>query len=231
MSDYEYAVMVYNAVFSGGNENDCHIKGVLSVLSDLTPREQAVLEYRYREGFTYKKIGEMLGLKSSTRPYQIIQKILRKLRHSSHGCKMSISAIVRECNDYKDRLAKSVLETRQAHLEIIRLKKCIESIEENLPTGFLHFVDKGDLTARTPLTVVEDLNLSVRSFNCIKRASYNTIDDILKIESASEFQKIRNLGKKSMLEILEVMRNSGFVEWAERIETTKSAENIPILRE
>lgn len=49
---------------------------------------------------------------------------------------------------------------------------------------------------------VESLNLSVRSYNCLKRAGWNTIGDILKaIESWEDLGKVRNLGKTSLIEI------------------------------
>jgi len=51
---------------------------------------------------------------------------------------------------------------------------------------------------------VADLGLSVRSFNCLKRASCNTVGDIIAIiESERGLLSIRNLGKNSQKEIIE----------------------------
>ncbi|NMA91573.1 MAG: DNA-directed RNA polymerase subunit alpha [Firmicutes bacterium] len=47
---------------------------------------------------------------------------------------------------------------------------------------------------------VEELDLSVRSFNCLKRAGINTVGELIQ-KSYDEMMKIRNLGKKSMEEI------------------------------
>lgn len=47
---------------------------------------------------------------------------------------------------------------------------------------------------------IEDLDLSLRSFNCLKRANINTIGDITS-KTKSEISKIKNFGKKSMDEI------------------------------
>ena len=47
---------------------------------------------------------------------------------------------------------------------------------------------------------IEDLELSVRSFNCLKRAGIATVEDIAKM-TESEMMKVRNLGKKSLDEV------------------------------
>ncbi|HNZ98085.1 DNA-directed RNA polymerase subunit alpha [Ruminococcus sp.] len=56
---------------------------------------------------------------------------------------------------------------------------------------------------------VEDLDLSVRSFNCLKRAGINTVDDLIN-KSEEEMMKVRNLGKKSFDEVKEKLRSLGF---------------------
>ena len=47
---------------------------------------------------------------------------------------------------------------------------------------------------------IEDLELSVRSFNCLKRAGISTVEDIINM-TESELMKVRNLGKKSLDEV------------------------------
>ena len=47
---------------------------------------------------------------------------------------------------------------------------------------------------------IEELDLSVRSFNCLKRAGINTVGELTR-KTSEEMMKIRNLGKKSMEEI------------------------------
>ena len=47
---------------------------------------------------------------------------------------------------------------------------------------------------------IEDLELSVRSFNCLKRAGISTVEDLAN-KSISEMMKVRNLGKKSLDEV------------------------------
>ncbi|HZJ83231.1 MAG TPA: DNA-directed RNA polymerase subunit alpha [Clostridia bacterium] len=47
---------------------------------------------------------------------------------------------------------------------------------------------------------IEELDLSVRSYNCLKRASINTVDELIQ-KTAEDMMKVRNLGKKSLEEV------------------------------
>ena len=47
---------------------------------------------------------------------------------------------------------------------------------------------------------IEDLDLSVRSFNCLKRANINTVADLVS-KSEDDMMKVRNLGRKSLEEV------------------------------
>ena len=48
---------------------------------------------------------------------------------------------------------------------------------------------------------IEELDLSVRSFNCLKRAGINTVEDLIN-KSEDEMMKVRNLGRKSLEEVI-----------------------------
>ena len=56
---------------------------------------------------------------------------------------------------------------------------------------------------------IEELDLSVRSFNRLKRAGINTVDDLIN-KSEEEMMKVRNLGKKSFDEVREKLQSLGF---------------------
>ena len=56
---------------------------------------------------------------------------------------------------------------------------------------------------------IEDLDLSVRSFNCLKRAGINTVEDLIN-KSSEDMMKVRNLGKKSFDEVREKLMSLGF---------------------
>ncbi|HKM43011.1 MAG TPA: DNA-directed RNA polymerase subunit alpha [Limnochordia bacterium] len=55
---------------------------------------------------------------------------------------------------------------------------------------------------------VEELDLSVRSYNCLKRAGINSVDELIR-KSEEDMMKVRNLGKKSLQEIKEKLGDLG----------------------
>ncbi len=59
-------------------------------------------------------------------------------------------------------------------------------------------------------TTIEDLDFSVRAYNCLKRANIHTLQDLVNM-SESDMMKIRNLGKKSLKEVLDKVRDLGLV--------------------
>ncbi|MEG2377924.1 MAG: DNA-directed RNA polymerase subunit alpha C-terminal domain-containing protein, partial [Clostridia bacterium] len=48
---------------------------------------------------------------------------------------------------------------------------------------------------------IEELDLSVRSFNCLKRAGINTVEDLIS-KTQDDMMKVRNLGHKSLEEVI-----------------------------
>ncbi len=56
---------------------------------------------------------------------------------------------------------------------------------------------------------IEELDLSVRSFNCLKRAGINTVGDLIN-KSEDDMMKVRNLGKKSLEEVIHKLNSLGF---------------------
>ena len=55
---------------------------------------------------------------------------------------------------------------------------------------------------------IEELDLSVRSFNCLKRANINTVEDLIS-KTEEEMMKVRNLGRKSEEEIVNKLAMMG----------------------
>lgn len=56
---------------------------------------------------------------------------------------------------------------------------------------------------------IEELDLSVRSFNCLKRAGINTVEDLIN-KSEDDMMKVRNLGRKSLEEVINKLASLGF---------------------
>ena len=90
------------------------------------------------------------------------------------------------------------------------------SLAAKILTGHLElFIDLSEATKNTKIMVekeedqkekileksIEEMELSVRSFNCLKRAGISTVEDLAS-KSQSDMMKVRNLGKKSLDEVI-----------------------------
>ena len=97
------------------------------------------------------------------------------------------------------------------------------SLAAKVMTGHLElFIDLSEATKNTQVmiekeeskkekvleTSIEELELSVRSFNCLKRAGIATVEDLTN-KSESDMMKVRNLGKKSLDEVIAKLHSLG----------------------
>ena len=96
------------------------------------------------------------------------------------------------------RAAKIIID----HFEVITDLHNLTGIESVLADKEENSVQK---TLETP---IEELDLSVRAYNCLKRDAIHTLQDLTS-KSESEMMKIRNLGKKSLKEVLDKVRDMG----------------------
>lgn len=75
----------------------------------------------------------------------------------------------------------------------------------------IKFVPVENTSGKTEKTLdmnIEDLDLSVRSYNCLKRASVNTVGDLVE-KTEDEMMKVRNLGRKSLEEVIQKLESLG----------------------
>ncbi|MDD5835690.1 MAG: DNA-directed RNA polymerase subunit alpha [bacterium] len=67
---------------------------------------------------------------------------------------------------------------------------------------------KVDTITKTLETPIEEIEFSVRAYNCLKRAGVNTVQDLINKREV-EVTKIRNLGKKSLKEVIDKVKEMG----------------------
>ena len=67
---------------------------------------------------------------------------------------------------------------------------------------------KVDTITKTLETPIEEIEFSVRAYNCLKRAGINTVQDLISRKEV-EVTKIRNLGKKSLKEVIDKVKEMG----------------------
>lgn len=97
------------------------------------------------------------------------------------------------------------------------------SLAAKIMTGHLElFIDLSEATKNTKVMIekeenkkekileksIEEMELSVRSFNCLRRANISTVEDLTN-KTESEMMKVRNLGKKSLDEVTAKLRALG----------------------
>ena len=168
-------------------------------MSELTDREEKIVRYYYginsdMKTHTLEETGVEFGVTRS-RIRQIISKSSRKLRHPSRlkYIKFAMSSenvfqlLFDACAKIKD------LEERCNVLQE-RIKMLTDNDEED--SDIIYGMS------------IEELDLSIRTFRCLLRAGIQTVGDLINMDSA-ELISVRNLGKKSYIEIAEAM-NSNF---------------------
>ncbi|MBP5651162.1 MAG: DNA-directed RNA polymerase subunit alpha [Clostridia bacterium] len=79
---------------------------------------------------------------------------------------------------------------------------------ENMSEIDLLVSKEEDQTTKVLETTIEDMDLSVRSYNCLKRAGISTVEDLTK-KSESDLAKVKNLGKRSLEEVIAKLQSYG----------------------
>jgi DNA-directed RNA polymerase subunit alpha len=85
--------------------------------------------------------------------------------------------------------------------------------------------EEGGIPARMYETPIEELELTVRAYNCLKRAGITQVGEILeKLQKGEEeILAIRNFGQKSLDELMEKLREKGFLDELERVVASSEA--------
>lgn len=164
----------------------------------LIDQEKRVVVYMYRDGMTQEEISKRLNL-SDTRVMQIRQRAFQKMR--TRGRK------------YYILYGKGYYFSQREIAKRVEDGLCIESAQKELNRlndiiTYKKFINDNMQLPPKPLRL-EDLDLSVRAFNCLKRAGINTLEDICAC-TENEIRKIRNLGGgKAFEEVVNVVRSRG----------------------
>ena len=85
----------------------------------------------------------------------------------------------------------------------------IININERINEIKLMVEERQNKENQTASIAIEDMNLSVRSFNCLKRAGIQTVQQLID-KPRSEVERIKNLGRKSLREIQKKLLEYGF---------------------
>ena len=95
----------------------------------------------------------------------------------------------------------STSEEKYQRINDVMKAACGHGVHHKKGATFHFPIYRGNKTKETP---IESLDLSVRSYNCLKRGGYNTIDDLVgAMAEGRSLKTLRNCGAKSVEEIME----------------------------
>ena len=153
--------------------------------TNLNYREQGVIEMRYRDSLTLDEVGDKFNI-TRERVRQIEAKSLRKIYRGIQALKHKKNQAAED----RDKLNEKINILQKA---IVSLKVASNTLSSTSP-GIID-------------TPIEDLDLSVRAYNCLKRAKLNTIKDIVTYEDS--LLKVRNLGRAALEEVVDKIAEVG----------------------
>lgn len=180
----------------------------------LNDREKTVILLRYKEQKTLAEIGREFGI-TRERIRQIESRALRKLKYLLRS---KSSVLFFDYDDYA-QMQQQIQNKREQLSNTIenltdllsQVKWLIDNKEEVTVAEaerilLQHEETKNDLVGK--YTEIVDLDLSVRSINCLRRAGFKTVEELANL-TVEKLMKIRNLGRKSLKEILEKLEELG----------------------
>lgn len=190
---------------------DDQVSGLNGAIQSLNPREQEVLKYRYEDGLTLDEAGLKFDV-GRERVRQIQAKALRKLRHPSRSKQIlygtqgyqelqemyhtmnKLYYREKELNQKEERLRL----WEQALTERTQNPEILQSVEAEWDS--IESAEKLKAVLDEEL-VIEELDLSCRAFNCLKRSKINTLGELVKAYQTGTIIQIQNLGVKTATEI------------------------------
>lgn len=173
------------------------IAGINSALDELTEREKDSVFINMRDGMTLEQAGSMHGV-TRERERQILAKSFRKLRAPHRKAMMMYG---KECCEKRSHLAKLRKELEAEEAELAELKSRIEAEKANISDILRSSVSVPDEKKYLEVSI-EEMDLSVRSYNCLKRAGCRTLGDVMDLADDGKLLMVRNLGRRSAEEIL-----------------------------
>jgi RNA polymerase sigma factor (sigma-70 family) len=215
--EYDWKEKFLNTVFDGkvayaSDFDECYE----FALQTLTDRESKIVRYRFEDGMTYEEIGKIFNV-TRERIRQVEHKAHRKLRHPNRVKIFTIGKeylekyqqIIDEQKAYQEKIKRAEEEYRKRCAETVKSANRLKDIKERTEKlAEIAKLNKDGFDVPIPNVYIEEMNLSVRAYNCLKRAGI-TQSRQLEDYSLSQLMQIRNLGRKSLDELVEKCREYG----------------------
>lgn len=165
------------------------------VLSTFKERERSLLHLYYEDGYTLQECAIVAGL-TRERIRQILAKCVRTIKHPSR-----LNLIKYGLDGYERQKALSIRleELRKEETALLEKEQELERRKKVLEDDRTEEM----LAERRSIVTLADMDLTVRSFNCLQRDGCNTLRDVCDRAGAGTLMRIPNLGQRSLEEILQ----------------------------
>lgn len=184
------------------------ISRIDDLLDTLQVIEKRILELRFglkTSPHTLKEVGNIYGVTDS-RVRQIEARAIRKIRHPGRLTQLYITNtklddLIRD-RALRVKLFMNNVKSKEDIIPFIETEKFnkLSTEEQNIIIKIIPSIVHIDYT-NTQVSISE-LHLSVRAFNCLKRAGKHTVGDLL-VMTEDDLMKIRNLGNVQRLEVMQ----------------------------
>jgi len=179
----------------------------------LTERETMILHKYYRDGMNFEQIGKECSV-TRERIRQIQMKAIRKLGHpirQQYLIDGVCGAMFVKQKQTAEELVKSTLNETATCLK--RIAEDIKQIAYQAQTGAIiaqaeQVEEQAKKIGVNLSEPIEDMDFSVRTFNCLKRAGADTLGRITQ-KSRLELERLHDMGKKSVDEIEDYLHSKG----------------------
>lgn len=167
----------------------------------LPERELAVLLLYYQDGLSMEEIGSKYGV-TRERIRQVLSKAVRRV-----ASKARLYPKERELLLKREIAERDLANLDKHRAELVEIFRKTGNYSEEMEATF------GSVTLTAGMTdydlrSIEELDISIRSYNCLKRAGVCTFADLTK-RTLDELSKVRNLGKRCLKEIVNAMKSEG----------------------
>lgn len=185
------------------------------VLKTLSPREREIIKAKWCGDISFDKIAADYNLTRS-RIQQIHAKAIRKLGQCNHRKILQYGMKAYETFVHtRENCSKDIVSTYVSELENIARDKieyndlvALQKLRDDIDNYISNLRKNGTVASAAKLAMIEELDLSVRTYNCLHRAGYNYIYELENL-SYTDLMKMRNFGRRCLAELEEKCKPYG----------------------